>query len=41
MIQTALILWILYQLNASFVVTGAAWLDFIVKAFCWLADIVD
>ena len=41
MLQSLLILWILYQLNAPFVVTGAAWLVFIVKAFCCLADILD
>ena len=41
MIQAGLILWILYRLSAPFVVTGAAWLVFIVKAFCCLADILD
>lgn len=41
MIQSLLILWILYRLSAPFVVTGAAWLVFIVKTFCCLADILD
>lgn len=41
MIQSLLILWILYRLNAPFVVTGAAWLVFIVKASCYLVDILD
>jgi hypothetical protein len=41
MIQSLIILWILYRLSAPFVVTGAAWLVFIAKAFCWLADMLD
>ena len=41
MIQTGLILWILYQLNAPTWLIWVGWLVFTAKTFCCLADILD